>query len=200
MRDQLRSTCDKHITSMRIEGTLTKWNDDRGFGFITPAPGGLEVFVHISAFPKDGRRPTVGERLTFEIEIERDGKKRAKNIYCPARSTIRAARKSVYRRRKERTGFLGRVIRLAIIIALAFYGYSQYSRRIPPQAVVAVPSSEQSAPPSPSFSCDGRVYCSQMNSCAEAIYFLRNCPKVEMDGDFDGAPCESQWCTGPFAK
>ncbi|HZV55939.1 MAG TPA: cold shock domain-containing protein, partial [Rhodocyclaceae bacterium] len=48
---------------MRIEGTLGKWNDDRGFGFIAPRQGGPEVFVHISAFPKDGRRPTVGELL-----------------------------------------------------------------------------------------------------------------------------------------
>ena len=47
-----------------------------------------------------------------------------------------------------------------------------------------------------SFSCDGRTYCSQMKSCAEATYFVRNCPGVEMDGDGDGVPCESQWCSG----
>jgi Excalibur calcium-binding domain len=49
---------------------------------------------------------------------------------------------------------------------------------------------------SQSFSCDGRTYCSQMKSCAEATYFVRNCPGVEMDGDGDGVPCESQWCGG----
>ena len=42
--------------------------------------------------------------------------------------------------------------------------------------------------------CDGRVYCSQMTSCAEATFFLRNCPGVKMDGDNDGVPCERQWC------
>ena len=46
----------------------------------------------------------------------------------------------------------------------------------------------------PKFSCDGRTMCSQMTSCAEALYFLRNCPDVEMDGNGDGEPCESQWC------
>ncbi|MDE2369611.1 MAG: excalibur calcium-binding domain-containing protein [Burkholderiales bacterium] len=45
-----------------------------------------------------------------------------------------------------------------------------------------------------SFRCDGRKYCSQMNSCAEAKYFLANCPGVKMDGDRDGIPCEDQWC------
>lgn len=42
--------------------------------------------------------------------------------------------------------------------------------------------------------CDGRTHCSQMTSCAEATYFLRNCPGVQMDGDNDGIPCERQWC------
>lgn len=44
------------------------------------------------------------------------------------------------------------------------------------------------------FSCDGRVYCSQMTSCAEATYFLQHCPGTKMDGDHDGIPCERQWC------
>jgi hypothetical protein len=44
------------------------------------------------------------------------------------------------------------------------------------------------------FKCDGRKYCSQMTSCTEAKGFLQNCPGVEMDGDNDGVPCESQWC------
>jgi len=48
---------------MRFEGTLSKWNDDRGFGFITPTQGGQEIFVHISKFPKDGIRPKLGETL-----------------------------------------------------------------------------------------------------------------------------------------
>ena len=44
------------------------------------------------------------------------------------------------------------------------------------------------------FACDGRTYCSQMKSCAEAKYFRAHCPNVKMDGDHDGVPCESQWC------
>ncbi|MGZ8216514.1 thermonuclease family protein [Methylomagnum sp.] len=47
---------------------------------------------------------------------------------------------------------------------------------------------------SPVFTCDGRVYCSQMTSCSEATYFLNNCPGTKMDGDNDGIACEQQWC------
>lgn len=61
---------------MRFEGTLTKWNDDRGFGFITPIPAGQEIFVHVSAFAHDGRRPQLNEALSFEITLNKDGKSR----------------------------------------------------------------------------------------------------------------------------
>lgn len=45
------------------------------------------------------------------------------------------------------------------------------------------------------FSCDGRTMCSQMNSKEEAVFFIKNCPNTQMDGDFDGDPCErdSRW-------
>ena len=57
------------------------------------------------------------------------------------------------------------------------------------------PDTKQSACGSErSFKCDGRTHCSQMTSCAEATYFLKNCPGVKMDGNNDGVPCEQQWC------
>lgn len=63
-------------------------------------------------------------------------------------------------------------------------------------AAAAVPEMVAPAAPTASggFSCDGRQYCSQMKSCAEAKYFLANCPDVKMDGDKNGIPCEKQWC------
>jgi hypothetical protein len=50
-----------------------------------------------------------------------------------------------------------------------------------------------------SYKCDGRKYCSQMRSCAEATYFLQHCPGVKMDGGNagelpNGVPCEAQLC------
>ncbi|MDP3294323.1 MAG: RimK/LysX family protein, partial [Nevskia sp.] len=53
---------------------------------------------------------------------------------------------------------------------------------------LAAPAASHSPVP---FSCDGRQYCSEMNSRAEAEFFARNCPDTKMDGDHDGEPCES---------
>jgi hypothetical protein len=44
------------------------------------------------------------------------------------------------------------------------------------------------------YTCSGKVYCSEMTSCEEALFYQRNCPNTKMDGDRDGIPCESQWC------
>lgn len=65
---------------MRIDGTLKSWNDERGFGFIEPFLGGQEIFVHIKAFPAHSGRPQVGQRLSFEVEMGRDGRKRARAV------------------------------------------------------------------------------------------------------------------------
>ncbi len=65
---------------MRFEGTLKTWHDDRGFGFIEPAQGGDEIFVHIKACRRDVGRPQLGQRLSFEVELSPEGKKRAKNV------------------------------------------------------------------------------------------------------------------------
>ena len=61
-------------------------------------------------------------------------------------------------------------------------------------APAAKPVRPAAAATAATFKCDGRTYCSQMTSCAEARYFLANCPGVKMDGNRDGEPCEQQWC------
>jgi cold shock CspA family protein len=109
---------------MRIEGTLAKWNDDRGFGFIASTQGGAEVFVHISAFPRDGQRPKLGERLTFQIQTGTDGRKSATNLICLDRPKRRSAPRPATFSRRERPRLLGRIAPV-MIIALAIYGYGR---------------------------------------------------------------------------
>ena len=62
---------------VKFQGTLTSWNDDRGFGFIKPDGGGQDIFVNIKAFGRVSERPTNGAKLAFEVELGAEGKKRA---------------------------------------------------------------------------------------------------------------------------
>ena len=65
---------------MRFDGIIKTWNDDRGFGFIEPTQGGQEIFVHIKAFNGLRGRPQPGQRVTFEVELGPQGKKRATKV------------------------------------------------------------------------------------------------------------------------
>ena len=71
---------------MRPSGNLKSWNDERGFGFIEPALGGKDIFVHIKAFPAGTDRPTIGQVLTFEVELGPNGKKRAHKVQHQVRN------------------------------------------------------------------------------------------------------------------
>ncbi|CAN5143687.1 hypothetical protein BH09PSE6_BH09PSE6_11480 [soil metagenome] len=91
---------------------------------------------------------------------------------------------------------------LALCIGAVWYGYTRVQARRTPAPVVesvrtTYPSPTPAATPTATpYACDGRIHCSQMTSCAEATFFLKNCPGTKMDGDHDGIPCEQQWCTG----
>lgn len=63
----------------RNRGRLKQWNDDRGFGFITPEGGGSDVFLHISALPELSRRPRVGDTIVYKLGRNPQGKLQAEN-------------------------------------------------------------------------------------------------------------------------
>ncbi len=61
-------------------GTVKFFNTQKGFGFITPADGGPDVFVHVSAVERAGMRGLVeGQRVSYELVTER-GKTAASNL------------------------------------------------------------------------------------------------------------------------
>lgn len=84
---------------------------------------------------------------------------------------------------------------MAALLFGVWKGYEHYQAKRLAEQTRAAPITLTPAPlRAATFSCDGRKYCSQMTSCQEATYFLKNCPGVKMDGNNDGVPCEQQWC------
>mmetsp|Transcript_3094 Transcript_3094/g.10313 ORF Transcript_3094/g.10313 Transcript_3094/m.10313 type:complete len:303 (-) Transcript_3094:45-953(-) len=70
----------------RKEGTVKMWNEERGFGFITPAGGGEDVFVHRSAL-REGVLLAPGQIVTFEaLWDDKKRKDRAADVAIAAPS------------------------------------------------------------------------------------------------------------------
>src|SRR6185295_17492470 len=65
---------------MRRQGKIAKWNDERGFGFISSADGGDSVFVHISSLPRSDRRPSVNEAVSYTPAFDSQGRPQAKDV------------------------------------------------------------------------------------------------------------------------
>lgn len=169
--------------TMRVHGKLIKWNDDRGFGFVALPRSREEIFVHVSAFPRDGVRPRIGEKLSFEVRSGPDGRKRAEVVARPGSRHDSAA---------HRRNPLKWALTTVVVGALVVAGHSAYTSRQGVGDEAAHGDSQTINSNSQQFKCDGRTKCSQMTSCEEAVYFLKHCPGTQMDGDHDGEPCEQQ--------
>ena len=71
----------RQLTGEKATGTVKFFNAMKGFGFIQRDDGQPDAFVHISAVERAGM-PTLneGDRLSFEIEVDRRGKYAAVNL------------------------------------------------------------------------------------------------------------------------
>jgi CspA family cold shock protein len=61
-------------------GTIKMFNEDKGFGFIKPEDGGVDVFFHVSAL-REGDEITLGKVVNFEMGVDpKSGKTKAVSV------------------------------------------------------------------------------------------------------------------------
>ena len=108
---------------MRYQGRVTRWNDDRGYGFIVPNTGGDAVFLHVKALKPGQPRPGGDEIVSYELAYDGTGRPRAAAVAFVAG----AGRRSV-------AGHAG-PSRVPLLLAAAFFaflGASTATGRLPP--------------------------------------------------------------------
>ena len=64
---------------------VVKWfNATKGYGFIAPADGGKDVFVHISAVERAGQKSLQeGQQIQYELVEGRNGRFRKSRVWPP---------------------------------------------------------------------------------------------------------------------
>ena len=71
----------RQLTGEKATGTVKFFNAMKGFGFIQRDDGQPDAFVHVSAVERAGMVSlNEGDRLEFELEVDRRGKHAAVNL------------------------------------------------------------------------------------------------------------------------
>ena len=103
---------------MRSKGKITSWNEDKGYGFITPLDGGKQLFIHVSAFSNRNRRPELNEVVTYSVSTDKHGRPCAANATLAGDRLIKKAPK-----KSSKTAMLFAAVFLAAVGVSALTGH-----------------------------------------------------------------------------
>src|SRR3546814_6129960 len=92
----------REVLTMRLAGRISDWNDDKGYGFVTPNGGGGRAFVHIKAFQPGSRRPVDGDLVSYAVTRDGRGRSNASEVrFAGQRITQRKPARQPTRIRSE---------------------------------------------------------------------------------------------------
>ncbi|PHT41882.1 Glycine-rich protein 2, partial [Capsicum baccatum] len=82
-------------SGQRAKGTVKWFNDQKGFGFITPDDGSEDLFVHQSGIRSEGFRSLAeGEAVEYEVENGSDGRTKAVDVTGPDGAAVSGGSRS----------------------------------------------------------------------------------------------------------
>ncbi|MES2553027.1 MAG: cold shock domain-containing protein, partial [Pseudomonadota bacterium] len=173
---------------MRFQGKISKWLDDKGYGFVVVNGQDDTIFAHISAFPKGQNRPQVGELVTFEVAKDVGKGPKAFNV-----EYVQRPLPQIKPGKNSRWSWTNAVVVLLVILILGYLASNKLQgpssnilknasdidvasggspKSIPGNGVEsplpAAPIQLQSQSTGASFQCAGKTHCSDRVSCDEA--------------------------------
>ena len=78
------------VASDGADGTVSWYDADKGFGFVTPESGGEDVFVHVRALAGGLTELSEGDRVTYDVAVSEKGPQ-ARNVLLVRGSAHRGA-------------------------------------------------------------------------------------------------------------
>lgn len=106
-----------------FKGRLERWNDGKGFGFIRPENGQKDIFIHISALPKDNRRPLVGDIIRYRMETDQNGRMRAADARIESLAASFKRKKPVPSKTSGRSVSILASVLMLLVLAGGWYFY-----------------------------------------------------------------------------
>lgn len=175
-------------------GRLKRWDDSKGFGFIQSEAGGQDTFIHISCLKGCSRRPKAGDKIIYQRYTDREGKVKAVNAKIEGVSRVRPRAQVVSPQVNSQRSW--GIMLLVFLVLMGFLAYkATFVEKTEPGNYGALLLSPDKEFSKQKYSCKGKRFCSEMISCEEAQFYLKSCSGTQIDGDGDGVPCESQWCS-----
>lgn len=113
------------------QGKISSWNGKKGYGFIRPMDSGNQLFVHIKAFDDRNRHPVPGEKVSYTLSTDRQGRP------CAVKAILAGGRL------RERTGKAGETLSVTgASLFLLIVGVAVIRSELPPEvfAVYAMAS------------------------------------------------------------
>ncbi|MBO2581319.1 DUF1294 domain-containing protein [Shewanella algae] len=116
---------------MKYKGKVSHWQDDKGFGFISPNDGSERVFLHIKSLSLSGRRPQVGDVLTFDITLDDQGRRQAKQVFFPEDRGRLKQKQRQQNKRSSHKSFVGKLTVLFALLLMALVALGKLPLLVP---------------------------------------------------------------------